>query len=54
VRQSLTMSQGDPTILFDRPLTAALLALAAATLVFPLLGGFRRWRAAATGAEDDK
>jgi putative tricarboxylic transport membrane protein len=37
LRQSLTMSQGDPMILVDRPISAVLLALAALILVSPLL-----------------
>lgn len=42
LRQSLTMSNGDPLILVDRPISAILLALAALILVSPLLGRLRR------------
>jgi putative tricarboxylic transport membrane protein len=37
VRQSLTMSQGDPTILVSRPISAVILVLAALILISPLL-----------------
>ena len=43
LRQSLSMSQGDPTILVDRPIAAVLLGVALIILVSPLLG--RRLRA---------
>ncbi|MBL8696837.1 MAG: tripartite tricarboxylate transporter permease [Alphaproteobacteria bacterium] len=52
VRQSLTMSQGDPRILFDRPLSATMLVLAAAILVFSLTATFRR-RALRVAVGDD-
>jgi putative tricarboxylic transport membrane protein len=39
VRQSLTMSQGDPSILISRPICAVILALAVLILISPL---FRR------------
>jgi len=39
VRQSLTMSQGDPSILVSRPICTVILALAALILISPL---FRR------------
>ncbi len=42
LRQSLTMSNGDPLILVDRPISAVLLVLAALILVSPLLGRLRR------------
>jgi putative tricarboxylic transport membrane protein len=44
LRQSLTMSQGDPTILVDRPISAVLLILAALILVSPLLRRFNSLR----------
>jgi putative tricarboxylic transport membrane protein len=44
VRQSLTMSQGDPTILVARPISAFLLLLAALILVSPLWRKFKRAR----------
>jgi putative tricarboxylic transport membrane protein len=46
VRQSLTMSMGDPTILVERPISAVMLALAALILVSPALLKLRRRRAA--------
>jgi putative tricarboxylic transport membrane protein len=45
VRQSLTMSMGDPTILVERPISAVMLALAALILVSPVLLKLRRRRA---------
>jgi putative tricarboxylic transport membrane protein len=46
VRQSLTMSQGDPTILVERPISAVMLGLAALILLAPpLLAALRRRRA---------
>jgi putative tricarboxylic transport membrane protein len=44
LRQSLTMSQGDPTILVDRPISAVLLILAALILISPLLRRFNSLR----------
>jgi putative tricarboxylic transport membrane protein len=44
VRQSLTMSNGDPMILIDRPISAVLLVLAALILVSPLLRRVRTAR----------
>jgi putative tricarboxylic transport membrane protein len=44
LRQSLMMSQGDPTILVERPLAAAMLAIAVLILLTPLLGRLNRWR----------
>ncbi|WP_237213664.1 tripartite tricarboxylate transporter permease [Falsiroseomonas oryziterrae] len=46
VRQSLTMSLGDPAILVERPLSAVMLALAALVLVSPLIGRLLRRRRA--------
>jgi putative tricarboxylic transport membrane protein len=46
VRQSLTMSMGDPAILVERPLSAVMLALAALVLVSPLIGRLLRRRRA--------
>lgn len=42
VRQSLTMSQGDPSILVSRPISAGILLLAALVLCSPLIQRFRR------------
>ncbi len=47
VRQSLTMSMGDPVILIERPISAVMLGLAGVILVAPLLAGLRRRRARA-------
>jgi putative tricarboxylic transport membrane protein len=47
VRQSLTMSMGDPTILVERPLSAVMLALAALILLSPVIGRLLRQRRAA-------
>jgi putative tricarboxylic transport membrane protein len=47
VRQSLSMSMGDPTILVSRPISAVILVIAALILLSPLL---RRRRARATPA----
>jgi putative tricarboxylic transport membrane protein len=44
VRQSLMMSQGDPTILVARPLSAIMLVCALLILASPLVGLLRRWR----------
>jgi len=46
VRQSLTMSQGDPTILVERPISAVMLGLAALILLAPSLLAARRRRRA--------
>jgi putative tricarboxylic transport membrane protein len=45
LRQSLMMSQGDPTILVARPISAVILGLAAIVLLVPLLGHVRARRA---------
>ncbi len=42
VRQSLTMSQGDPSILVSRPISAVILVLAALILISPLLRSRRK------------
>jgi putative tricarboxylic transport membrane protein len=45
LRQSMTMSHGDPSIFIDRPIPLVLLSLA--LLMFfgqPLLGAFSKWR----------
>jgi putative tricarboxylic transport membrane protein len=47
LRQSLMMSQGDLGILFSRPISAAMLALALLVLLSPVLGRFNKWRARA-------
>jgi putative tricarboxylic transport membrane protein len=44
LRQSLMMSGGHAAILVSRPLSAAILALAAAVLAVPLFGRFNAWR----------
>ena len=41
IRQSLAMSGGDPTILFERPIPAVLLVMAAIILLLPLWQKFR-------------
>jgi putative tricarboxylic transport membrane protein len=46
IRQSLAMSVGDPIILVDRPISAALLVIAALILMSPLWRRFRTVRAA--------
>jgi putative tricarboxylic transport membrane protein len=45
LRQSMAMSEGDPTILVARPISAFLLAAAFVILVSPLWRKFRRARA---------
>jgi putative tricarboxylic transport membrane protein len=50
LRQSLTMSNGDPGILVTRPISAVLLALAALILLSPLLRRLRSRRQIAPGA----
>lgn len=42
VRQSLTMSQGDPSILISRPISAGILLLACLVLCTPLIRRFKR------------
>ena len=45
LRQSMTMSHGDPSIFIDRPIPLVLLILA--VLMFlgqPVLGAFSKWR----------
>jgi putative tricarboxylic transport membrane protein len=51
LRQSLTMSQGDPAILVSRPISAFILALAVLVLLLPFLRRLRRgtWRPADVG-----
>jgi putative tricarboxylic transport membrane protein len=44
LRQSLTMSHGDPTILFARPLTAGMLIVAGLLLAAPLYRRANAWR----------
>ena len=44
LRQSLMMSQGDIGTFLERPIAAAMLAIAALVLLTPLLGYFNRWR----------
>ena len=47
LRQSLMMSQGDLSILFSRPISAAMLIFAVGVLFLPLLPRFRRLKEAA-------
>jgi putative tricarboxylic transport membrane protein len=51
VRQSLTMSQGDPTILVARPISAVLLGLALLILLTPFWRGFRSAKAKALAGD---
>lgn len=51
LRQSLMMSQGDLSILFSRPLSAALLALTVVVILMPLLRMVKTWRLKAVGEE---
>ena len=44
LRQSLMMSQGDLTILVERPLAASMLVIAALILLTPLFARLNRWR----------
>jgi putative tricarboxylic transport membrane protein len=44
LRQSLMMSQGDLTILVERPLAASMLVIAALILLSPLFARLNRWR----------
>ncbi len=44
LRQTLMMSQGDITTFAERPIAAAMLAIAVLILLTPLLGYFNRWR----------
>lgn len=44
LRRALTISRGDPTVFFTRPLSATLLALAAVLLLLVLLPSFSRTR----------
>ena len=44
LRQSLMMSQGDLSILWSRPISATMLALAAAILLLPLFRRANTWR----------
>ena len=44
LRQSLMMSQGDLTILVERPLAASMLVIAALILLTPLFAQLNRWR----------
>jgi putative tricarboxylic transport membrane protein len=44
LRQTLMMSQGDLATFLQRPMAAAMLALAILVLLTPLMGYFNRWR----------
>jgi putative tricarboxylic transport membrane protein len=44
LRQSLMMSQGDVSVLFGRPLSAAMLLFAVILLMVPMLNRVRSWR----------
>ncbi|WP_029356706.1 tripartite tricarboxylate transporter permease [Bosea sp. 117] len=52
LRQSLSMSQGDPLILVDRPIAAVLLVVALIILVSPLLGRWNRARRDALASQE--
>jgi putative tricarboxylic transport membrane protein len=52
LRQSLMMSQGDLTILVNRPISGTLLAVAMLVLCLPLLRKVRSWRADAVERDD--
>ena len=52
LRQSLMMSQGDITILVNRPISGTLLSIAVAILCLPALRKVRSWRADAIERED--
>jgi putative tricarboxylic transport membrane protein len=52
LRRTLLISHGDPSVLFTRPLSAALLILAALLLVMVLLPNFRRTREVAFHEEE--
>jgi putative tricarboxylic transport membrane protein len=52
LRQSLMMSQGDLTILVNRPISGTLLAVAALVLCLPLLRKVRSWRADAVERDE--
>ena len=54
LRQSLMMSQGDITILVNRPISGTLLAIAALMLCLPLLRKVRSWRVDAIEREELK
>jgi putative tricarboxylic transport membrane protein len=51
VRQSLTMSNGDPRILVERPISAVLLILAALILLSPLMRRVKKLRKVVADAE---
>ena len=51
VRQSLTMSNGDPRILFERPISAVLLICAALILLSPLMRRVKKLRKVVAKAE---
>jgi putative tricarboxylic transport membrane protein len=51
LRQSLTMSQGDLSILVSRPISVVMLSCALVLLLAPLIGRVGRWRLAATCVE---
>jgi putative tricarboxylic transport membrane protein len=51
LRQSLAMSQGDPSILVDRPIAAVLLGVAFLILISPLLGRLKSIRQKTATAE---
>jgi putative tricarboxylic transport membrane protein len=44
LRQSLMMSQGDPSILISRPISATMLVLAALLLLSPFFKKLNAWR----------
>jgi TctA family transporter len=50
-RRAMLVSEGDPAIFFERPISAVLLALSLAALLSVVVPGVRRWRAASTAAQ---
>ncbi len=50
LRQSLTLSRGDWSIFFTRPIAGVLMVIVIATLLWPLVGYTRRRRASRVGA----
>ena len=52
-RQSLTISHGDPTIFFTRPISGILMAVTVLMLVTPLIRRFAAWRTKALEQADD-
>ena len=53
LRRSMTISRGDPTIFFERPISAILLIVALVVLAVAVLPTIRRWREVAFRGEED-